>query len=179
MFPSLACQIEVRQVEVRNRALENNDTQTLGRFHPDKKILEGLEDVPVHDVEGRIVEYDPPVRRRFLDDPYGCRIRFGHGPSSFKLRAGRCGDLPSFFRKHARQRLIVLGCIRRGLEDFTGLASLGDIVESPAVEVPLHRPGACTALPAVPACTAFAAVRMTSSTRSGWESIGTWLLSSS
>ena len=65
------------------------------------------------------------------------------------------------------------------LEDFTGLASLGDIVEVLAVEVPLHRPGACTALPAVPACAAFAAVRMTSMTRSGWESIGTWLLSSS
>jgi len=31
----------------------------------------------------------------------------------------------------------------------------------------------------VAVCTAFAAARMTSITRSGWESMGTWLLSSS
>src|ERR1700756_5243201 len=56
---------------------------------------------------------------------------------------------------------------------------------TPMVAVPddvssvLHRPDAGAALPAVPACTAFAAVRITSITRSGWESMGTWLLSSS
>jgi hypothetical protein len=46
----------VRQVEVWNRALENNHTQGLGRLHPDKKVLEGLEDIRVDDIEGRIVE---------------------------------------------------------------------------------------------------------------------------
>src|SRR6266699_133038 len=82
----LARQIEVRQVEVRNRALEYNDTQGLSVIHPDKKVLEGLKDIRIDDIEGRIVEYDPPVRTRFLDHPHGCcRIRFGHGSSSLNF----------------------------------------------------------------------------------------------
>ncbi len=69
----------MRQVEVGNCALENNDAQALGRIHSDKKVLEGLEDVRVDDVEWRIVEYYPPVRRRFFDDPHRrSRIRFRH-----------------------------------------------------------------------------------------------------
>src|SRR5882724_12265874 len=85
--PNLASQIEVRQVEVGNCALENNDAQALGRIHSDKKVLEGLEDVRVDDVERRIVEYDSPVRRRFLDNPHGCRLsRFGHGSSSLNFK---------------------------------------------------------------------------------------------
>src|SRR5947209_2526922 len=42
----------------------------------------------------------------------------------------------------------------------------------------LQRPDAGAAL-RTSACAEFAAARMASSTRSGWESIGTWLLSSS
>src|SRR2546430_1249141 len=42
----------------------------------------------------------------------------------------------------------------------------------------LQRPDAGAAL-RTSACAAFAAARMASSTRFGWESIGTWLLSSS
>src|SRR3984893_3877485 len=41
----LARQIEVRQVEVRNRALENNDAQGLSAIHPDNKVLESLENI--------------------------------------------------------------------------------------------------------------------------------------
>src|SRR5579862_7546731 len=86
----IARQIEVRQVEVRNRALENNDTQGLSGIHPDKKVLEGLEDIRIDDIEGRIVEYDSPVRTRFLDHPQGCRrIGFGHGSSSLNFKLSR------------------------------------------------------------------------------------------
>ncbi len=98
----------MRQVEVGNCALENNDAQALGRIHSDKKVLEGLEDVRVDDVERRIVEYDSPVRRRFLDNPHGCRLsRFGHGSSSLNFnRAGRCTDLLLRVGTHAGQPLI-------------------------------------------------------------------------
>src|SRR5258708_2093733 len=68
--PNLASQIKVGQVEGRNRALEDNDTQILAGVHPNKQILEGLEDVRVNNVEGWVVEYYPPVRRRFLDHPH-------------------------------------------------------------------------------------------------------------
>src|SRR5579862_3891516 len=64
--PEFPCQIEVRQIEIGNCALENNDAQALGRIHSDEKILEGLEDVRVNNVEWRIVEYYPPVRGRFF-----------------------------------------------------------------------------------------------------------------
>src|SRR5580704_1586012 len=90
-FPILARQIEVRQVEVHKGALENNHTQTFSSLHPDKKVLKGLEDIEVDDIEGRIVEYGSPVPRRFLDHPHGCRIRFGHDSSSFKVQASGTG----------------------------------------------------------------------------------------
>ena len=57
-------------VEVRKSAFENNDAQTLSRLHADKKVLEGLEDIPVDDIEGRIVEYGSPVPRCFLNHPH-------------------------------------------------------------------------------------------------------------
>ena len=46
-----ARQIEVRQVEVRKRAFEKQphaDSQSM--LHADKKVLEGLEDIPVDDL---------------------------------------------------------------------------------------------------------------------------------
>jgi hypothetical protein len=53
--------------------------QALGRIHSDKKVLEGLEDVRVNNVERWVVEYYPPVRRGFFDHPHRCRcIRFRH-----------------------------------------------------------------------------------------------------
>src|SRR5579864_5127157 len=58
--PEFPRQIEVRQVEVRNRALEDNDTEILAGLHPNQQILEGLEDVRVNNVEGWVVEYYPP-----------------------------------------------------------------------------------------------------------------------
>src|SRR5579862_2532667 len=77
--PEFPRQIEVRQVKVGNCALENNDAQALGRIHSDKKVLEGMEDVRVNNVEGWVVEYYPPVRRHFFDDPHRrCHIRFRH-----------------------------------------------------------------------------------------------------
>src|SRR5258708_23160988 len=76
--PNLASQIKVRQVEVRNRALENNDTQILAGVHPNKQILEGLEDVRVNNVERWVDEYYHPVRRHFFDDP--------HRPSRIRVR---------------------------------------------------------------------------------------------
>jgi len=99
---------EAPTAEVRNRALEDNDTQILAGVHPNKQILEGLEDVRVDDVERRIVEYDSPVRRRFLDNPHGRRLsRFGHGSSSLDFnRAGRCADLLLLVGTHAGQPLI-------------------------------------------------------------------------
>jgi hypothetical protein len=78
--PEFPRQIKVRQVEVRDRALENNDAQALARIHSDKKVLEGLEDIRVNNVERWVVEYYPPVRRHFFDDPqWRSRFRFRHG----------------------------------------------------------------------------------------------------
>jgi hypothetical protein len=69
----------VGEVKVRIRALEYDDTQALAGVHPNKQILQAFEDGRVHDVERRIFEYNPPVRRRFLDHPHGRRwISFSH-----------------------------------------------------------------------------------------------------
>src|SRR5438132_560525 len=38
--------------------------------YPNEQILEALEYSVVYHVERRIVEHDPPVRSRFLDDPH-------------------------------------------------------------------------------------------------------------
>src|SRR5229473_6439701 len=68
--PRLAGQIEVSKVELRIRALEYYDTQARAGAHPNEQILEALEYSVVYHVERRVVEHDPPVRSRFLDDPH-------------------------------------------------------------------------------------------------------------
>src|SRR3984893_8906378 len=68
--PRLAGQIKVGKVELRIRALEHYDTQARAGVHSSEQILEALEYRGVHDVERRIIEYNPPVSRRFLDDPH-------------------------------------------------------------------------------------------------------------
>src|SRR6266478_7262662 len=78
--PRLAGQIKVGEIEVGNRALEYDDAQCLTDVHPNKQILEASKDRCVQNVERRIIEYDPPVGRRFLDHPDGrCCISFSHG----------------------------------------------------------------------------------------------------
>jgi hypothetical protein len=56
-------------------------------------------------VERRIFEYNPPVRRRFLDHPLVRRwISFSQGSPFLDLeRAGRRGDLLLFIGTHARE----------------------------------------------------------------------------
>jgi hypothetical protein len=80
MFPRLTDQIKVGEIEVGNRALEHDDAEALTGVHPNKQILQAVKDRRVQDVERRIVEYDFPVRRRFLDYTYRRRwIGFSHG----------------------------------------------------------------------------------------------------
>src|SRR5215510_7581565 len=71
--PRLAGQIKMGKVEVRVRALEYYDTQARTSVHSTEQILEALEYGGVYDVERRIFEQNPPVRRRFFDDPHVLR----------------------------------------------------------------------------------------------------------
>ena len=66
----VAGQIEVGEVELRIRALEYCDTEVRAGVHSSEQILEPFEHGGVYDVERRIVEQNPPVRRCFLDDPH-------------------------------------------------------------------------------------------------------------
>src|SRR5205807_10167004 len=66
--PRLAGQIKVGKVELRIRALEYDDTEARAGVHSSEQILEAFEYGGVYNVERRIVEQHPPVRRRFLDD---------------------------------------------------------------------------------------------------------------
>jgi hypothetical protein len=110
----LAGQIKVSEIEIGNRALEHDDAQALTGVHPNKQILQAVKDRRVQDVERRIVEYDFPVPRRFLDYPHRRRwIGFSHGSPPEALiadivrgeRSGRevpiqlgHGDMPLFCR---------------------------------------------------------------------------------
>src|SRR6202051_3267038 len=66
----LACQIKVGKVELRIGTLEYNDTQAPAGIHSSEQILEPFEYGGVDNVERRVFEQNPPVRRRFLDDPH-------------------------------------------------------------------------------------------------------------
>src|ERR1700730_14630838 len=80
-FPS---QIKMRQIEIRNRAFEYDHSQGRAGVHTGEQILEALEYGVVYHVERWIVEDNPPVGRRFLDDPHGHRsisLRHLHTPS--------------------------------------------------------------------------------------------------
>src|SRR6266446_6130794 len=68
--PYVAGQIKVGKVELRICALEHHDTQARAGVHSSEQILEALEYGGVYDVERGIIEYNPPVSRRFLDDPH-------------------------------------------------------------------------------------------------------------
>jgi len=68
--PRLAGQIKVGKVELRIRALEYDDTQARAGVHSSEQILEPFEYGSVYNVERRIFEQNPPIRRRFLDDPH-------------------------------------------------------------------------------------------------------------
>jgi hypothetical protein len=65
----LAGQIKVSEVKVGNCALEYNDAELMACVHTHKQILKALEHRAIHNVEGRVVEDYPPVRRLLLDDP--------------------------------------------------------------------------------------------------------------
>src|SRR6266550_3535852 len=81
-IPRLAGQIKVGKVELRIRALEYHNAQARAVAHSSEQILEAFEYGGVYNVERWIVEQNPPVRRRFLDDPHG-RRRFSHDSISF------------------------------------------------------------------------------------------------
>src|SRR6267143_1982405 len=70
--PREVAQIEVGKIELRIRTLEYDDTKARAGVHSTEQILEAFEHANVDYVKGWIVEHDPPVRRRFLDDPHGC-----------------------------------------------------------------------------------------------------------
>ncbi len=61
-------QIKVAKVELRIRALEYDDAKALAGVHSSEQILEAFEHGGAHDVEGRVVEHNPPVTRCLLDD---------------------------------------------------------------------------------------------------------------
>src|SRR4029077_4229822 len=79
--PRLAGQIKVGKVEFRVRALECYDTQARAGIHSSEQVLEALEYGVVYNVERRIIEHNPPVCSRFLDDSHG-RHRFSHDSRS-------------------------------------------------------------------------------------------------
>ncbi len=66
----LAGQIKVGKVELRIRALEYDDTQARAGVHSSEQVLEAFEYGGVYNVERRIIEHNPPVCRRFLNDPH-------------------------------------------------------------------------------------------------------------
>src|SRR6266478_5251965 len=68
--PYLTGQIKVRQIEIRVRALEYHDTQARAGAHSSQQFLKAFEYRGVDDVERRVIEHSPPVRRRFLNDPH-------------------------------------------------------------------------------------------------------------
>ena len=68
--PRLAGQIKVGKVELWIRALEYYDTQARAGVHSSEQILQAFEYGGVYNVERRMIEQNPPVRRRFLDDPH-------------------------------------------------------------------------------------------------------------
>jgi hypothetical protein len=73
IFPVLPVKSIMCKVEVRIRAFEYHDTEALAAVHSREVILEAFEDSRVYHIEGRIIEHNPPVLRRFLDDPQGRR----------------------------------------------------------------------------------------------------------
>src|SRR5882724_7145786 len=68
--PHVAGQIKVGKIELRIPALEHNDTQARGGIHSSEQVLEAFEYGGVDNVERRIIEQNPPVGGRFLDDPH-------------------------------------------------------------------------------------------------------------
>src|ERR1700730_10969194 len=84
--PYLAGQIKVGKVKLGVRALEYDDPQARTGVHSSEQILEAFEYGGVDDVERRIIEHDPPVRRRLLDDPH-VRCCFSHDD---RLTLGSC-----------------------------------------------------------------------------------------
>src|SRR5258705_9720630 len=85
--PELSCQIKVGKVEDGIRALEHHNAQAWARVHSSKQILEAFEYGGVHNIEGRVIEQNPPVRRCFLNDPHRhCRFTFTHGFESSDLK---------------------------------------------------------------------------------------------
>jgi hypothetical protein len=60
----------VGKVKLGVRALEHHNTQARAGVHSSEQILKTLEYGGVYDVERRKIEYNPPVFRRFLDEPY-------------------------------------------------------------------------------------------------------------
>jgi hypothetical protein len=69
----LPCQIKVGEVKVRIRALEHDDTKARAVVHASEQILEVFEYGRVYNVERGIIEYNPPIRGRFLDHAHGRR----------------------------------------------------------------------------------------------------------
>jgi hypothetical protein len=68
------------EVEVRVGAFKDYDAQVLTGVHLSEEILEAIVHCGIYDVEGRIIEDDPPIARRFLNHPQRrTRIRLGHG----------------------------------------------------------------------------------------------------
>jgi len=69
-IPDLAGQIKVGKIELGIRALEHHDAQAWAQVHSSKQILQAFEYGGVHNVERRVIEENPPVRRCFLNDPH-------------------------------------------------------------------------------------------------------------
>src|ERR1700694_566883 len=67
--PYLAGQIKVGKVKLGVRAFEYDDPQARAGVHSREQILEGFEYAGVYDVERRVIEHHPPIRRTFLNDP--------------------------------------------------------------------------------------------------------------
>src|SRR6202030_2969747 len=79
--PYLAGQIKVGKVKLGVRAFEYDDPQARAGVHSREQILQGFEYAGVYDVERRVIEHNPPIRRRFLNDAHR-RCCFSHDSPS-------------------------------------------------------------------------------------------------
>src|SRR5713226_10059311 len=80
-LPGRSAKSKWARVEVGIRALEHDDPKARAGVHSSEQILQACEHAGANDVERWVIEHNPPVRRRFLDDPHLCR-GFSHDSRS-------------------------------------------------------------------------------------------------
>src|SRR5579862_8535746 len=65
----VAGQVKVCKKKIRNRAFEYDDAKVWARIHSREQVLKAMEHRAIHNVERSVIENDPPISGRLLDDP--------------------------------------------------------------------------------------------------------------